>query len=64
MSQGAILTYWDPKFGPAEWAFSIWGVIYGLISIFVVYQALPDSLVPDRNNDLIFTDINFWFFVN
>ena len=44
---------------PAGWAFSIWGIIYMLLTTFVVYQALPDSVVPERNNDLIFNKLGY-----
>ena len=49
---------------PANYAFSIWGFIYGLLGIFVVYQALPSEWVPSRNNKLIFEDIGYLFFAN
>jgi len=32
--------------------------------MFVIYQALPDSMVPDRNNELIFEDIGYVFLIN
>lgn len=55
----------DPKYNlkvlPAKWAFAIWGVIYLGILVFVVYQALPSSYVPTRNNELIFGQIGYWF---
>ena len=49
---------------PAGFAFAIWGVIYALITGFVVYQALPTTWVPDRNDDLIFNKIGFVFMAN
>jgi len=49
-----ISAQWPIRVDPAVWAFAIWALIYLLIGIFAVYQALPDSCVPDRNNDLIF----------
>jgi len=49
---------------PAGGAFSIWGVIYLLLSIFVVYQALPDRFVPTRNNKVIFEEIKWVFSIN
>jgi len=49
---------------PAGWAFSIWGLIYCLLAVFVVYQSLSDNCASSRNNDLIFNDINYWFAAN
>lgn len=56
---------------PAGRAFAIWGVIYSLILVFAVYQALPDSwtqqnscLKTARNNELIFGKIGYVFFIN
>lgn len=48
----------------AGYAFAIWGLIYFLLTIFVVYQALPMSAVPDRNNNLIFNTIGWLVPVN
>lgn len=39
-------------------------MIYVLIGGFVVYQALPDRCVPDRNNDLFFNKIHYLFAAN
>jgi len=49
---------------PDRWAFSIWAFIYFLIAVFVVYQALPNKWVPDRNNELIFGQIKYIFAIN
>ena len=59
-----ITDQWSISVDPATWAFAIWGLIYSLLGMFVVYQALPDSMVPDRNNDLIFEDIGYVFAAN
>jgi len=42
---------------PAGYVFSIWGIIYLLLGMFVVYQALP------RNNEKDFHNKIGWFFV-
>jgi len=34
------------------------------VLVFVIYQALPASSAPGRNNQLIFRDIGYWFPVN
>ena len=49
---------------PAGWAFAIWGIIYLLMATFAVYQALPSSWVPERNDQLIFEDIGYVFITN
>jgi len=59
-----ITDQWDTRIAPANYAFVIWAVIYTLISIFAVYQALPNKWVPSRNNELIFGQIKYIFAVN
>jgi hypothetical protein len=54
----------DLKIAPAGYAFSIWGVIYSLLGVFMIYQALPGDWVPDRNDKFIFEDIGYQFAVN
>jgi len=41
------------------WAFAIWGIIYLLLTIFVVYQALPASVAIGRSDNLIFNKIGW-----
>ena len=59
-----IAEEWDLRMMPAGWAFSIWGIIFSLLGVFVGYQALPDAWVPDRNNTLIYSDIGYRFLIN
>jgi benzodiazapine receptor len=49
---------------PAGYAFAIWGIIYTLVAIFAVYQALPQKWAGSRNNKLIFEEIGWIFSVN
>ena len=49
---------------PDGYAFAIWGLIYSLLGVFTVYQALPSSWVPSRNDQLIYYDIGYVFFAN
>ena len=49
---------------PAGYCFSIWGLIYTLIAVFVVYQALPDSWVPNRSDDVLFGKVGLLFAAN
>jgi hypothetical protein len=50
---------------PSSWAFSIWGLIYSLIAVYIVYQVLPNSWVAppkgeySRNEDLLVNKI-YW----
>jgi hypothetical protein len=39
-------------------------VIYFLLAVFTVYQALPNKWAPNRNNQLIFGTIKYWYFFN
>lgn len=64
MSLSQITAMWDTRIDPAGYAFSIWGVIYSLIGVFVIYQAIPSEWVPDRNDELIFEDIGYVFMAN
>ena len=63
-SLSEITDQWDARIDPAGYAFAIWGLIYSLLGVFTIYQALPDSVVPDRNNELIFDKIGYMFFAN
>jgi len=63
-TQKEIVAEWDIKISPAGWAFSIWGIIYSMITVFVVYQALPSKWATSRNNELIFGKIGYWFTYN
>ena len=54
----------DSLIAPDGYAFSIWGLIYSLLGVFTVYSALPSAWVPNRNDQLIYNDIGYVFFVN
>lgn len=55
---------WALRILPAGWAFIIWALIYSLLAFYTVYQALPDSYAPTRNNDLIFNKMAYWVPIN
>lgn len=59
-----ISTSLDIRVMPAGYAFAIWGLIYTLLAVFTVYQALPKSMATSRNDDLIFNKIGYWYIVN
>lgn len=56
-STGEISDAYPNLFAPAGITFSIWGLIYGLLAAYVVYQFLPIS----RNKREIFDKINPYF---
>ena len=50
---------------PSGYAFAIWGIIYMLIFVFVIYQAIPSHWgMSKRNDHLIFNEIGYWFTFN
>ena len=63
-SLGVITDEWDLRIAPADYAFSIWGIIYSLLGTFMIYQALPSDWVPDRHDSFIFGDLSYHFAVN
>ena len=52
---------WALKITPAGPAFGIWPVIYTLLMLFTIYQALPKKWVPSRNDKLIYDGIGYLF---
>ena len=44
-TQPAIMAEWLVKISPSGWAFSIWGIIYTLLAVYTVYQALPNEKI-------------------
>jgi len=49
----ATITHqWHVLISPADYAFAIWGLIYSLIIVFVIYLALPG--IKSRNDNLIY----------
>ena len=62
MTTGALSDKYENLFVPAGFTFSIWGVIYLLLGLFVVYQWLVtrrDSATP-----LFAGEVGMWFFVS
>jgi benzodiazapine receptor len=54
---------------PSAYAFSIWGLIYSLMIIYVTYQTLPDDWIAwmglTRNDDLLYENgIGYIFLIN
>jgi len=63
----ATITHqWHVLIAPADYAFAIWGLIYSLIIIFVIYLALPG--LKSRNDQLIYgtgaTGMGYLFAIN
>jgi hypothetical protein len=63
-SLSKISNTWKLEIQLAGWAFAIWGIIYTLLLIFVVYQALPTSVVPGRDDQLLFETIGWLLPIN
>ena len=59
-----ISTTRSTSIGVAGYALGIWVLIYFLIAVFIVYQALPSSSVEKRNDKLIYEDIGYLFAIN
>lgn len=57
-SNKQISDEWKLRFLPDNPAFGIWGIIYTLLLVFTVYQALPESWLHgmgiERNDKLFF----------
>merc|ERR1719199_707634 len=49
-------------FTPASSAFSIWGLIYALMALYILYQALPVDWPVQKNTKMLYEDIG-WLFV-
>lgn len=56
---GELSAKYDVLITPAGYVFSIWGLIYTLLAILVIYQALPKNL-----NKPVFQSIGYWFVIN
>jgi hypothetical protein len=56
-SVGEISDAYPTLFTPAGYVFSIWGIIYTLLLIFTIYQALPTQ------RDKLFTEVIGYFYV-
>lgn len=59
-----IVYEWRIAINPAGPAFGIWGIIYIFDMCFVIYQALPQSWEPTRDNNLIYGQIGVLFAIN
>lgn len=59
-----IVYEWRIAINPAGPAFAIWGIIYMFDLMFVIYQALPQSWEPTRDNNLIYGQIGVLFAIN
>lgn len=56
---GQLSDQYNVLYTPAGYVFSIWGLIYLLLTIWVVYQALPKY-----RGRPVFRQIGYWFFLN
>ncbi len=56
VTTGEVSDSFPSLFTPAGYVFSIWGLIYSLLIVFVVYQALP----PQKDNPRL-ERLGYWF---
>ncbi|MCM3719329.1 TspO/MBR family protein [Fictibacillus phosphorivorans] len=56
---GALSEKYNVLITPSGYAFSIWGLIYTLLAIWVIYQAMPKQI-----NHPAFKSIGYWFVIN
>lgn len=49
---------------PSGWAFSIWGIIYTLMALFVLYQLIYPCVAKDANRHLLFSDIGHLYWIS
>jgi hypothetical protein len=61
---GELSALYPSLFTPAGYVFSIWGVIYILLAIFVVYQARGLFSDPRKFNTRFLYRIDVWFFIS
>jgi len=61
---GEVSAIYPSLFTPAGFTFSIWGVIYLLLLIFVVYQAKGLFGRPNKDVSKVVSNIGFWFFIS
>lgn len=65
---GEVTKDWNLPIDPAGYAFSIWGLIYFLLSLFTIYQAIPTEWITylggRRNDEMIFVQMNVIFILN
>lgn len=54
---GDVSRQYQTEITPASYAFSIWGVIYTLVALFCIFQALPQQ----QSSELIFIKIGWLF---
>jgi len=55
---------WNLSISPANWAFAIWALIYTLLGVWTIYQALPADQVSGRNDDVSVNQIGWYFSIN
>lgn len=58
-STGALSAKYNVLITPAGYVFSIWGFIYTLLAIWVIYQAMPKQI-----NQPVFKTIGYWFVIS
>ena len=49
---------------PDPFTFAIWGLIYLLLLSYNIYQVMPDSWVPERNNTFFYEEVGWLWSIN
>ena len=61
MNTGEISDYYPNLFTPIAWTFSIWGVIYLLLAMFMLYQS---GLFGGKQSGQLIGEIGIWFVIS
>ncbi len=64
ISTAAVSARFDTLFTPAGYAFSIWGVIYLLLLVYLVFQLLSAKGEANPERQKMLEKIGFWFIVS
>jgi translocator protein len=56
---GALSAKYNVLITPAGYVFSIWGLIYTLLAIWVIYQVMPKHM-----NHTVFKKLGYWFVIS
>lgn len=64
MNTGVISARYDSLFTPAAYAFSIWGLIYLMLAVYVVFQLLPARGETDPARQEIVEEVGKWFIIS
>lgn len=64
MNTAAVSAKYDTLFTPAGYAFSIWGIIYLLLLVYTLFQALPAAKDANPERQKMLEKVGFWFVIS